>query len=289
MKVKLWGTRGSVPVTGKNYCKYGGNTPCIEVSMSDEFVFIFDAGSGIRKLGSKLTKEKIQKDIFLFFSHFHSDHIIGLPFFAPFYNKDYTISIYGAPYIYDSIEEIIDLILKPPLFAITKDEFKSKFSFHNIDENFSFKYGELKVETIKLNHSHPTLGFKITNDKKTVVYFTDNELIQNNHSSENLEKLIYNNHKELLDFCKNVDILIHDSSYSINDYNSRVGWGHSSNFAAAMFAHLAKVKSLYLFHYDPEYDDAFIDKLLDETKFFLQEIGSEVNCVASSDEMEINF
>lgn len=287
MRVKFWGTRGSIPVTGINHCKYGGNTPCIEISPDDESIIILDAGSGIRELGLDLLRRNKQRKILLFFSHFHTDHIVGLPFFAPFYNKDFEIEIFGNPYVFNSIENIIDLIIQPPLFAITKDEFKSINKFHNIDESFVLEKNNFKIEVIKLNHPNPTLGFKIKSNNKSLVYFTDNELIQNNHSIEELKDLLENNHKNLISFCRGVDVLIHDSSYFVSDYNKRIGWGHSSNIAAAMFAHLAEVKNLYLFHYDPQYSDEEIDNLLKETQFFLQEIKSKVKCYASSDLLDI--
>lgn len=289
MRIKFWGTRGSIPVTGINHCKYGGNTPCIEISPDDETIIILDAGSGIRELGLDLLKRDKQRKILLFFSHFHTDHIVGLPFFAPFYYKDFEIEFFGYPYVFNSIENIIDLILKPPLFAITKEEFKSINKYHNIDSNFVLEKGNFNIEVIKLNHPNPALGFKIKIKNKSIVYFTDNELIQNNHLIDELKTLLENNHKNLISFCKGVDILIHDSSYFIDDYSKRIGWGHSSNLAAAMFAHLAEVKNFYLFHYDPQYSDNDIDNLLEETKSFLQKMNSNVNCFAASDFLEINI
>ncbi|MCX8056585.1 MAG: MBL fold metallo-hydrolase [Ignavibacteria bacterium] len=288
MKVKFWGTRGSVAVTGKNHCKYGGNTPCIEIS-NDEEIIILDAGTGIRELGIELLKKKNHKKISLYFSHFHTDHIVGLPFFLPFYNNEFEIDIFGKPYVYNSIEEIIDLILKPPLFAITKDEFKAKINFHNIDVDYIHEENGLKVQAINLNHPNPTIGYKIELQGKSVVYFTDNELIQNNHTSHNLKDLITENHPELIKFCTNADILIHDSSYFMDDYNKRIGWGHSSNYATAMFAHLANVKNLYLFHYEPTYSDDKIDELLSDTIEYLNQLNSSVNCFASADFLEVEL
>lgn len=287
MKVKFWGTRGSIAVTGKEYCKYGGNTPCIEIITGNNSTFVFDAGTGIRDLGIDLIKRKSTNKIYLFFSHFHTDHIIGLPFFLPFYNENFDIEIFGKPYIYNSIEEIIDLILKPPLFSVTRNEFKATYSFNNINYGFEFEDNYFKLETIELNHPNPTLGFKLISNNKSIVYFTDNELIQDNHSSQNLKDLIISNHSELIKFCKNADVLIHDTSYLMDDYNKRIGWGHSSNLAAAMFAHLAGVKNLYLFHYDPSYPDEMIDSLLNDTISFLEQINSSVKCFASADQLEI--
>lgn len=290
MKVKFWGTRGSIPVTGKNYCKYGGNTPCVEIncSNSDELI-VLDAGSGIRDLGIDLIDRNNTKNIKIFLSHFHTDHILGLPFFLPLYSNDFKIVIYAQPYVLKNTEEILDLILSPPLFSITKEYFKCDLNFHNIDSNFVYETAEYKIETISMNHPHPTLGYKITCNNKKLVYFTDNELIQNNHSIDEIEKLILKNHKNLIDFCFDADVLIHDASYSFEDYNRRIGWGHSSNLAVAVFSKLAKVKNLYLFHYDPEYDDKFLDSFLEETKIFLEKFNASSNCFASFDKLEVEI
>ncbi len=290
MRLKFWGTRGSISVTGKNYCRYGGNTPCIELqSETSDDVIILDAGSGIRELGLKLTQQNKTKNIYLFFSHFHTDHIVGLPFFVPLYRDEYTVQIFGKPYVYNSIEQIIDLIINPPLFSITRSYLKSKLSFHDIEDNFVLELNDLIIETIKLNHPHPTLGYKLTHKNKSIVYFTDNELIQNNHSIEDVENYLMKNHSDLISFCEGCEVLIHDTSYSIKDYNLRIGWGHSSNLSGAIFAHLAKVKKFYLFHYDPTYDDDSIDKLLSETCEVLSSINSKVECFAASDYMELNL
>lgn len=289
MRIKFWGTRGTIPVTGIENSKYGGNTPCLEVSINDDFVLILDAGSGIRLLGQDLLKRNPTKKINLFLSHFHTDHIHGLPFFAPFYNEDYEINIFGMPYELDSTGKILDLILRPPLFSITKEQFKAKIKFNDIKVGDSFSFEGLTVESIKLNHPNPTLGFKISYDNKSFVYFTDNELINHYHSKRKLEEIIKQYHSNLIEFCSGSDVLIHDSSYSLDDYNKRIGWGHSNNFSVATFAHLASVKSLYLFHYDPDYNDKTIDNFLTETQKFLVEINSPVNCFASRDNLVIEL
>ncbi len=287
MKLKFWGTRGSIAISGKDFCKYGGNTPCIEISTNDSSTIIFDAGTGIRELGIDLLKRKSIQKIYLFFSHFHTDHIVGLPFFTPLYNDSFEIKIFGKPYVYNTVEEIIDLIIKPPFFSITKDYFRAHAQYHNIDNNFLFENDNFRIETIQLNHPNPTLGFKLTSEDKSAVYFTDNELVQNNHTSQYLKDLITNNHFDLIKFCKNADVLIHDTSYSMDDYDKRVGWGHSNIFSAAMLAHLAEVKNFYLFHYDPTYSDEMIDELLEKTQKFLESLDSQVNCFASADSLEV--
>ena len=290
MKIKFWGTRGSIPVNGKEFCKYGGNTSSVEILPSENISFILDAGSGIRNAGIDIIKRKEVEKIFIFLSHFHTDHIVGLPFFTPFYKENYSINIFGLPYIYNTIEKIVDLIIGPPFFTLTKENFKAKILFKNLSIGDVFNINGVIVSTIKVNHPDPTLGYKIIYKNQTIVYITDNELIQNNQLSlDNIEKVIREKHVDLIEFCKNADVLIHDTSYDIDDYNERIGWGHSNIYSAAMLGHLAKVKKLYLFHYDPSYDDNKIDTLLNKTQKFSKKINGRIECYASSDYMEVEI
>lgn len=287
MKIKFYGTRGSIPVTGKNFCKYGGNTPCIGI-FTEGINIIIDAGTGIREAGIDLIKAN-NRNTYIYFSHFHTDHIAGLPFFAPFYNSNFEIKIFGLPYVYSNIEDIIDIVLKPPLFSITRESFKSKLEFVNINSLNSYEFNNVKIDFIQLKHPNPTLGYKITANGQTIIYFTDNELLNSEQKEDKLKEQILVMNKNLIEFCEGADILIHDTSYLTDDYNKRIGWGHSTNKAAAMFAHLAKVKKLFLFHYAPEYTDEMIDKMCEETRNYIKYLGSNLICEASFDGLEIEI
>lgn len=288
MKVKFWGTRGSIPVPGKKTIKYGGNTPCIEVTHKNDPMIILDAGSGIRELGENILKEKKYKDLKILITHTHWDHIQGLPFFRPLYEEGYTVTIHSNVNNGMRIENIIDSQMNPNFFPVSKDVFRSKVHFSKIVAKSEYKIGEFLVETTLSHHSKGTLAYKLTIDDKSLVYLTDNELIYDTDKSPKLDDVRKWN-EDLIGFVAGADYLIHDTTYKLKDFKPKIGWGHSNSVSAAMFAHLAGVKNFILFHYDPMYSDDDVDEVCADAAKTLKKINSPVNCLASYDGLEISF
>lgn len=286
MKVIFWGTRGSIPVPGKNTVKYGGNTPCIEVNCNREPLIILDAGSGIRELGEQLLKTSKLKDLKILITHTHWDHIQGLPFFKPLYEEGFTVTIHSNVNNGMRIENIIDSQMNPNFFPVSKDVFRSKVHFSKIVAQSEYKIGDFLVETFLSHHSKGTLGYKLSIEGKSIVYLTDNELIYDAEKKPELDDIRKWN-DDLIGFVGGTDYLIHDTTYRLKDFKPKIGWGHSNSVSAAMFAHLAAAKNLVLFHYDPIYKDHDVDELYEDAKNTLKKINSPVNCLASYDGMEI--
>ena len=289
MLLRFWGTRGSIPVPGDSTIKYGGNTPCIEVRTNDNQLIILDAGSGIRELGKQIAKNGHIDSIHIFISHYHWDHIQGIPFFMPLYENGNDITFYGEGCSGKKVKDILAYQMASNYFPINLDEVNSKINFVEIKTNSVYQAGKIKVETHRANHSSPTITYKFTEGDKKVVYMPDNELYledpQHIHSlAEVLEK-----NKELIDFCSDCDYLIHDSMYDEISVLGKKGWGHTGNVSLAYFSILAKVKNLVLFHYNPDYNDEKIDALLNETLFVLNSENSAINCVASKEGMCIEL
>ncbi len=290
MKVKFWGTRGSIPVPGPKTVKYGGNTPCIQVISKNGISIIIDAGTGIRNLGIELIKNHLPKELNIFISHSHWDHIQGIPFFIPFFNKEFDINIYTNTSQNMDVAHIIDSQMHPFYFPVNKEEvFKSKINYHKIQAEEKYQIDGLTIETAKVHHSQGTLAFKITEGNKSVVYMTDNEIYYNAFSQKPNMDIISELNREQIEFCNNSDYLIHDSQYTLADFDKKIGWGHSNNVALTYFSTLAKVKNLVLFHYDPDYSDEMIEKLVDNTQLFLNSINSSVNCIASKELYELDL
>ena len=289
MEIKFWGTRGSIPVPGQKTVKYGGNTPCIQVTDSDGKFVIIDAGTGIRELGKSIIKSDSVKQLDLLISHTHWDHIQGLPFFTPLYSNDYTVNIYSYPKKDIPADEIIQAQWHPVFFPVKKDVLKAQINLKNIVEKESRSFGNLKVETIAVHHSFGTLAFKISEGKSSLIYMTDNEIYFNEKSDTPDVDSVETKNRELIEFCHGVDYLIHDAMYSLKDYKLKKGWGHSNNLSLMHFSMLAEVKNLVLFHYEPEYSDEMIEKLLNETKKMFLERSSRINCIAAKELMEIKF
>ncbi len=289
MIIKFWGTRGSIPVPGNNTLKYGGNTPCVEVRTSSNQLIILDAGSGIRELGKHLCTNGCDKSIHILISHYHWDHIQGIPYFLPLYEKNHEIIFYGETSYGEKIKEILSNQMTSNYFPININEMSAGTTFKEIKVNSSYKIDGVKVETLRANHSSPTITYKITDGNKSLVYMTDNELklhqTSNGYSYLEIKEL----NKDLIDFCSGSDYLIHDSMYDETTILGKKGWGHSGNITLAYFSIISKIKNLILFHYNPDYSDDKIDAILQETGAIFESENSEINCLASKEGMCIEF
>ncbi len=282
MKIQFWGTRGSIPVPGKNTLKFGGNTPCVQVLSKNKELLILDGGTGIRELGDKILIDFPDGvEINILISHTHWDHIHGLLFFRPFYFDKYKINLFSNENNGMSVENILTAQMHPNFFPVSIDNFKAEVNYFPIAEKQNYFFEELQIKTINVHHSHGTLSFRVCEGDKNFVYMTDNELYYRPPEEYPALESIAKNNNDLIDFATGTDLLIHDSTFNVKDYPKRIGWGHSNNISAAMFAYLAKVKSLYLFHYDPIYKDEDIDALEKECLGKLRDLNADLFCKAS--------
>lgn len=288
MKIKFWGTRGSIPVPGPKTIEFGGNTSCVQIISGDNYI-VLDAGTGIRELGNDLLQKYDCKDIHLLVSHTHWDHIQGLPFFRPLYSEKCKLNIYSETKSGSSIEKVFVTQWDPNYFPVTSEIFKDKVEYKKFGDIESIEINGFKVSYINTHHSEGTLAFKIEKDGKSVVYMTDNELYYDTENNLPTAKEILEKNHDQVEFIADADVLIHDVMYQIEDYGDKIGWGHSNNYSASIFATLGKVKKLLLFHYDPDYTDDKIKDIVRETKLFLNELNSPVLCEASYDGMEIEL
>lgn len=279
MIVKFWGTRGSIPVPGKDTVKYGGNTPCVELR-TDKEILILDAGSGIRELGNQVITENIVNDIHIFFSHYHWDHIQGILFFKPLYDEKFRISFYGLSTADYSVNRLLSSQMENKNFPLSLEQVKAKLSYNSIYPNTNIIIGSISVFIFMANHSSPTLVYKFICEGHSIIYMTDNEL-----NAEPSEKTV--EYKSLVDFCSNCDFLIHDSMYDEISEKYKKGWGHSSNISLANFAIECNAKKVILFHFNPDHDDEKVDSLLEETIKYLRNNNSAIQCIAAKEGLEI--
>ncbi len=288
MYIKFWGTRGSIPVPGNNTLKYGGNTPCVEIRTSDDKMIILDAGTGIRELGNYITNNNIDQGFDILLSHYHWDHIQGIPFFTPIYQKGREVTFYGIPGSEKSIQNLLSSQMERDYFPIKIDEVAADIKFKHLTPNESFKLDGASIETLKVYHSSPTLTFKLKENGRSIVYMTDNELDVEGENDSNLEEKVKEKNEDLIEFCSGCDYLIHDMMFD-ELVNVRPGWGHSSSQALAQFAMMAEVKNLVFFHYNPEFTDMKIDAILEDTRSCLKQFGSSVNCIAAEEGLTITL
>ncbi len=245
-KIRFWGTRGSLPVSGKKYARYGGNTSCLEIRCADDLIII-DAGSGIRAPSEKWLAEG-RKTYHILFSHTHWDHLIGLPFFAPLNDPHCTVHLYGpAP-----LEKLLSQQFSAPFFPIALINFKAKIVYHILTPGSALKIGAITIHSALACHLGKTLCFTFTLNKICIGYATDNELF--------LEEKVQ---KELTTFFAKCTHIIHEAQYSATEYQSRIGWGHSSLPNLAAFINLLpKQISWLITHHDPKNSDTLLEKRL---------------------------
>jgi phosphoribosyl 1,2-cyclic phosphodiesterase len=290
MRLKFWGTRGSIPVPGKGTIKYGGNTPCVEFTSDEGTTVILDGGSGLRECGNYLISNRIDAPFNVFLSHYHWDHIQGIPFFAPLYKSECCINFYGYSIDEMSIHNFLSHQMTWHNFPVELDRVKAKIKFIDVLPEKTLLFNDIKIEPFLTNHSSPTLSYKITNGNTCIVYMTDNELEIDAESNERLFRnsdIFYTQNRSFIEFCKGCDYLIHDSMYSSELYPRKKGWGHSCNSALVLLGILSEIKNLVLFHYNPDDNDNKIDEMLICTQKMISAQNSNMNCIASEDGLEI--
>lgn len=250
--VKFWGVRGSVPTPGKDTVKYGGNTSCIEMQVGGKRL-IFDGGTGIRELGKEMMQE-MPVEAYLFFTHYHWDHIQGFPLFTPAFSKGNCFHIYGAiPPEGESMKQhFIDRVLhynSPiPLKGMQAD-----LQFYELEHGQKMMLHDIEIETGSLNHPNTAMGYRVTWNGRSAVYCSDTE-----HFSDRLDE-------NVVHLARGADVLIYDAMYTDDEYHSskspKVGWGHSTWQEAIKVAKAAGVKRVVIFHHEPGHSDDFLDQI----------------------------
>jgi phosphoribosyl 1,2-cyclic phosphodiesterase len=279
MKIKFWGARGSIPVSGRQYIKYGGSTTCLEVRSKKNELLVVDAGSGIRLLGKELLKNSSNRFTMLF-THSHWDHVLGFPFFAPIYNKKTRINILGCSFTSDPVREIIAKTMQPPGFPVKFEEISARFDFSSVCTS-GCEIGGLQVLPIELSHPNNGLGYKFCESGKTFVFLTDNELGFVHPGGRTASDYVA--------FSRGADLLVHDADYTDAEYPRRRTWGHSTWQQALDLALKAEVRSLGLFHHNQDRSDADLDRIVAECTRLARKAGSKLKCFAVREEQEIKF
>lgn len=256
MKISIRGVRGSIPTTGPDTARYGGNTSCVVVEEEGRML-ILDGGSGMQKFSLQQYTSEKRLDILL--THLHLDHIQGLGFFDPFFDPSLEVHIWG-PVSTNSLHARLSRYLSPPLFPVLLRDLPCKLTLHEI-ENSSFEIGGFRVESRYVIHPGPTVGYRINGKRSSFTYIPDHEPALGIKGLPGDPRWLSGS-----ELARDADLLLHDAQYSALEYGNRSGWGHSSMDDALSFASMTGVRRLLLAHHDPGHTDEKLNELLADLK-----------------------
>ena len=252
MQVTFFGVRGSTPCDGDDISKYGGNTSCVAVRVPGEPPLFFDLGTGARYFGTTLPQDGTFRGTCLL-SHLHWDHTQGLPFFSPLLHEGAELHVY-APAQEDgrSVADVINTVIRPPLFPVTIDQLPGMVRFHDVADE-EFRVGSFKVMSRMVPHVGPTLGYRIEWGGRSIAYLSDH---QQPHDGS---YAVSDGARELIE---GVDLLIHDSQYTPSEFEKKATWGHCTIDYAIWLAGHCHASRLALFHHDPSRSDVALDEVV---------------------------
>lgn len=252
LTLKLWGVRGSIPTPQSENLGYGGNTSCLEVRYDGHPSLILDAGSGARRLGLLLKKECADRElqVSVLFTHFHWDHIQGVPFFAPLYNDRTELTFYSSceP---SRLREIVEGQMRAPYFPVNMPAVQASCSYSKVPGD-GMQWGDLAIFPFPLRHPDGATGYRIEGPESCIVYACDHE-----HGEPRFDDT-------LRKFASGADLLIYDAQYTPEEYEYRRGWGHSTWQEGVRAAADAGVKRLLLCHHDPDHGDKVVGHIVDQ-------------------------
>jgi phosphoribosyl 1,2-cyclic phosphodiesterase len=277
MIIRCHGARGSIPVSGRGYLKYGGDTTCLEIRSRNDEIIIVDAGSGIRRLGNRLLAEN-RFEFNIIFTHSHWDHILGFPFFKPIYNEKCTIHMMGCATTQGDLHKLLSETMRAPYFPYPFEKIMADIQYTN-DCKETFMLDTVEIASIPLSHPNVGMGFRFTEAGKSFVFLTDNELGNVHRGGRSFE--------EYAEFSRDADLLIHDSEFTPEEYKIREHWGHSSHTDALELALAAGVDQFGLFHHNQDREDDEQDAIVESCRQTLRERKSDMNCFGLYQEQEI--
>lgn len=234
----------------------GGNTPCVEISDDEGTEIVLDAGSGLRVMG-KLGHKPASKTYNVFFSHFHWDHIQGLPFFDAAYDPSVTLEIYSA---FPAAERILKRQMYRPYFPVPFEAFTKNFHFHQVKMGEVFNVGNFEVCACKMSHPGKSYSYAFKQKGRHFVYATDVELSQKDFLRTPAHVAVF----------ENADAIVLDSQYTVAEAYQKENWGHSAFCYAIDFAIHWNIKNIYLFHHEPTYDDKKLNSILKAARWYAQ-------------------
>ena len=286
MKLRFWGTRGSIPVAGRTTVRYGGNGVCVQAQSDEGTHIVFDCGTGARPLG--LTwPAAAPSALHLLLSHYHWDHVQGLPFFDPAYHHGTQLHVYGPKGVNETMDAVLAGQMRRSHFPVQWKDLRAQLVTHEIDEGV-LHIGGCTIRAQWLNHTSPCLGYRLEAGSASVVYATDHEpFAWAGAASDLAARLHHPGDRRHAEWLAGTDLLIHDAQYTDTEYATRRGWGHSPVEYIVDIAIVAGVRRLALFHHDPARLDQQLTQLVRQMRRRTREQGSPLEIIAAAEGLEL--
>ena len=294
MKLRFWGTRGSIATPGPSTVRYGGNTSCVEAVTNAGQRFIFDCGTGARPLGAFLmanSPRPISGIILL--SHTHWDHIQGFPFFIPLFVPGNQFTVCGPRGANLSLPEVLSGQMEYTYFPVELSQLGAALSYEDLGEGVREIAGA-RVSTQLLNHPATALGYRVEADGVSMLYLCDHEpywesLWHSGAEPGKMESILHEGDRRHAAFMRGADVVVHDAQYTPEEYPSKKNWGHSTWSYVTGIAAAAGVKRLFLTHHDPAHDDAFLDRIEANAREYAAKLGSPIEISCAREGFEATF
>ena len=278
MTIRFWGVRGSIPSPGTSTVRYGGNTSCVSVHWPDGRILVFDAGTGIRKLGKTILPNA--KEIFVILSHPHWDHIQGFPFFLPIYEPDRRVYVFPTRLSKTMMCSLLEQ-MDGAHFPVRPETLPSPPTCVTENEVDFLRGRGFAISRVATNHPGGGFGYRIENEHRSVVYLSDNELYPPYEKATDFDGFVR--------FCRDADVLIHDAQYVEQDMPHKHGWGHSLVSQVCRLAATAEVRHLILFHHDPDRTDQESDSIQENARLWLGEHSQDIQCTTAYEGLALDM
>ncbi len=281
MRIRFWGTRGSIAAPGKDTIYYGGNTTCVEVMLESGSRLIIDAGTGLRAMGDHLVKQGQAVHVNLLITHIHWDHVSGFPFFGPVHDADTRITVDGFPSCMKGLRLLFDNKMSDGFFPVKFEDLKAEIRYRNEINQGPIQIDDVVIDAIPLHHPQGGFGYRFREKQKIFVFLTDHEITKEPMGGRDYESYV--------SFCRNADVVVLDAQYTLEEVKERRGWGHSDYISALELAAASKAKKLILFHHDPSRIDAEIHSIVTRCRKIAAEkqVVVEINAAREGSEIII--
>ena len=260
MKVSFWGVRGSIPTSGADTAGYGGHTSCVAVEVDGAAPFVFDLGTGARRLGKHLVKQGVER-VYVTLSHTHMDHLFALPYFEPIFHPDCQVHL-GLPAASSAdARSRVAQYLNGVFHPLRLDDIGARMRFYGIPAAAEFNVGPYLLKTLRMVHPGGTLGYRLSLNEQSVCYLTDTGPLADPDEGIIVGKQPTRMERDLIDLVQGTDLMIMDTTFDQDEFYQKRSWGHAFPEYAVAIAKAAGVKKVALFHHSPDATDDMLDEL----------------------------